>query len=159
MFPYPSGQDCTLVIPWGTSLRHCRPLLSETKDSMSSHRWGLTPFGLPAEQYAMEHGIHPALFYRQNIDTFKRQLNKIGFCYDWSREVRPVTPPITGGRNGFFPDLRQLVQPAKRKSRRGISALINIFEKRATRHPFPTPNSTLPNSSAKPGLHPTNEIL
>jgi len=50
----------------------------------------------------MEHGIHPALSTRQNIDTFKRQLNKIGFCYDWSREVQTVTPLLPVDRNGFF---------------------------------------------------------
>ena len=49
---------------------------------------GYDAFGLPAEQYAIEHGVHPAVSTHKNIDTFRAQLDNIGFSYDWSREIR-----------------------------------------------------------------------
>jgi leucyl-tRNA synthetase len=53
---------------------------------------GYDAFGLPAEQYAIEHGIHPAASTENNINNFRKQLDNIGFCFDWSREVRTSEP-------------------------------------------------------------------
>ena len=51
------------------------------------HPMGYDAFGLLAEQYAIEHGVHPAVSTKQNIENFRRQLDKIGFCFDWDRQV------------------------------------------------------------------------
>ncbi|MFX8270318.1 hypothetical protein ABTL25_19460, partial [Acinetobacter baumannii] len=56
------------------------------------HPMGYDAFGLPAEQYAIEHGVHPAVSTVQNINNFRSQLDNIGFSYDWEREVRTCEP-------------------------------------------------------------------
>ena len=53
---------------------------------------GYDSFGLPAEQYALETGQHPAITTEKNIETFRQQLDNIGFCFDWSREIRTSDP-------------------------------------------------------------------
>ena len=56
------------------------------------HPMGYDAFGLPAEQYAIEHGVHPAVSTEKNIANFRKQLDNIGFSFDWSREVRTSDP-------------------------------------------------------------------
>ena len=63
---------------------------------------GYDSFGLPAEQYAIETGQHPAVTTENNITTFRIQLDKIGFSFDWNREVRTSDPNIINGRSGSF---------------------------------------------------------
>ena len=53
---------------------------------------GYDAFGLPAEQYAIDHGIHPAVSTEENIKNFRSQLDNIGFCFDWNREVSTIDP-------------------------------------------------------------------
>ncbi len=55
---------------------------------------GYDAFGLPAEQYAIDHGVHPAVTTKQNIRNFRKQMDKIGFCFDWSREVNTAEPEL-----------------------------------------------------------------
>ena len=63
---------------------------------------GYDAYGLPAEQYAIQTGQHPAITTEQNINRYREQLDKIGFSFDWSRECAPVSLAIITGHNGRF---------------------------------------------------------
>ena len=88
MFPYPSGAGLHVGHPLGYIASDIFSRYKRLKGFNVLHPMGYDSFGLPAEQYAIEHGIPPAISTDQNIATFRSQLDKIGFCYDWSREVR-----------------------------------------------------------------------
>ncbi|MEO6582746.1 MAG: class I tRNA ligase family protein, partial [Ferruginibacter sp.] len=88
MFPYPSGAGLHVGHPLGYIASDIYSRYKRLKGYNVLHPMGFDSFGLPAEQYALETGQHPAVTTAANINTFKEQLNKIGFSYDWSREVR-----------------------------------------------------------------------
>ncbi len=88
MFPYPSGAGLHVGHPLGYIASDIYSRYKRLKGFNVLHPMGFDSFGLPAEQYALETGQHPAETTRVNIATFKSQLDKIGFCYDWDREVR-----------------------------------------------------------------------
>ncbi|MCU0380472.1 MAG: class I tRNA ligase family protein, partial [Chitinophagaceae bacterium] len=88
MFPYPSGAGLHVGHPLGYIASDVYSRFKRLKGFNVLHPMGYDSFGLPAEQYAIDHGIPPAVSTEQNIRTFRSQLDRIGFCYDWSREVR-----------------------------------------------------------------------
>jgi leucyl-tRNA synthetase len=88
MFPYPSGAGLHVGHPLGYIASDIYSRYKRLKGFNVLHPMGFDSFGLPAEQYAIETGQHPAETTQKNIATFKAQLDKIGFCYDWEREVR-----------------------------------------------------------------------
>ena len=88
MFPYPSGAGLHVGHPLGYIASDIYSRYKRLKGFNVLHPMGFDSFGLPAEQYAIETGQHPAETTKNNIATFKEQLDKIGFCYDWDREVR-----------------------------------------------------------------------
>ena len=92
MFPYPSGAGLHVGHPLGYIASDIFSRYKRLKGFNVLHPMGFDSFGLPAEQYAIETGQHPATTTRINIETFKKQLGKIGFCYDWSREVQTSDP-------------------------------------------------------------------
>ena len=92
MFPYPSGAGLHVGHPLGYIASDIFARFKRLKGFNVLHPMGFDSFGLPAEQYAIETGQHPATTTQKNIATFKQQLNKIGFCYDWSREIRTSDP-------------------------------------------------------------------
>ncbi len=92
MFPYPSGAGLHVGHPLGYIASDIFSRHKRLKGFNVLHPMGYDSFGLPAEQYAIEHGIDPAVSTAQNINNFRSQLNKIGFCYDWSREVQTSDP-------------------------------------------------------------------
>ncbi len=92
MFPYPSGAGLHVGHPLGYIASDIFSRYKRLKGFNVLHPMGFDSFGLPAEQYALETGQHPAVTTEKNIETFKAQLDKIGFCYDWSREVRTSDP-------------------------------------------------------------------
>ena len=87
MFPYPSGAGLHVGHPLGYIASDIYSRYKRLKGFNVLHPMGFDSFGLPAEQYAIETGQHPAETTKNNIATFKAQLDKIGFCYDWSREM------------------------------------------------------------------------
>ncbi|EME8208135.1 leucine--tRNA ligase [Enterococcus faecium] len=92
MFPYPSGQGLHVGHPEGYT---ATDILSRVKRSQGYnvlHPMGWDAFGLPAEQYALDTGNDPAEFTQKNIETFRRQINSLGFSYDWNREVNTTDP-------------------------------------------------------------------
>ncbi len=92
MFPYPSGAGLHVGHPLGYIASDIYSRYKRLKGFNVLHPMGFDSFGLPAEQYAIETGRHPADTTAKNIETFKGQLDKIGFCYDWSREVQTSDP-------------------------------------------------------------------
>ncbi len=88
MFPYPSGAGLHVGHPLGYIASDIYSRYKRLKGYNVLHPMGYDSFGLPAEQYALETGQHPAVTTQKNIETFRSQLDKIGFSYDWSREVK-----------------------------------------------------------------------
>jgi leucyl-tRNA synthetase len=87
MFPYPSGAGLHVGHPEGYTATDIVARYKRMQGFDVLHPMGWDAFGLPAEQYAIQHGVHPAETTAKNIETFKRQLRSLGFSYDWSREV------------------------------------------------------------------------
>lgn len=92
MFPYPSGAGLHVGHPLGYIASDIYSRYKRSKGFNVLHPMGYDSFGLPAEQYALETGQHPAVTTENNIQTFRSQLDKIGFCFDWSREIRTSDP-------------------------------------------------------------------
>lgn len=92
MFPYPSGAGLHVGHPLGYIGTDIFARYKRLKGFNVLNPMGYDSFGLPAEQYAIQTGTHPAVTTVKNIETFRGQLDKIGFCFDWSREVRTSDP-------------------------------------------------------------------
>jgi len=92
MFPYPSGAGLHVGHPLGYIASDIYARYKRLKGFNVLHPMGFDSFGLPAEQYAIETGQHPVITTEKNIETFKSQLDKIGFSFDWSREVKTSDP-------------------------------------------------------------------
>lgn len=92
MFPYPSGAGLHVGHPEGYTATDIIARYKRMKGFNVLHPMGWDAFGLPAEQYAVKTGVHPAITTQQNIDTFRRQLKMFGFSYDWDREVNTTDP-------------------------------------------------------------------
>lgn len=92
MFPYPSGQGLHVGHPEGYTATDILSRMKRMQGYNVLHPMGWDAFGLPAEQYAINTGNHPAGFTQKNIETFKRQLKMLGFSFDWDKEVSTCDP-------------------------------------------------------------------
>jgi leucyl-tRNA synthetase len=92
MFPYPSGAGLHVGHPKGYIATDVVARYKRMRGMNVLHPMGWDAFGLPAEQYAVETGVHPRETTRRNIDTFKRQIQALGLSYDWSREIDTTDP-------------------------------------------------------------------
>ena len=92
MFPYPSGAGLHVGHPLGYIASDIYSRYKRLCGFNVLHPMGYDAFGLPAEQYAIQTGQHPAVTTEQNINRYREQMDKIGFCYDWDREVRTCEP-------------------------------------------------------------------
>lgn len=92
MFPYPSGQGLHVGHPEGYTATDILSRFKRAQGYNVLHPMGWDAFGLPAEQYALDTGNDPAEFTKKNIETFRRQINSLGFSYDWNREVNTTDP-------------------------------------------------------------------
>lgn len=92
MFPYPSGQGLHVGHPEGYTATDAIARMKRAQNFNVLHPMGWDAFGLPAEQYALDTGNDPADFTAHNIQTFKRQINDLGFSYDWEREINTTDP-------------------------------------------------------------------
>ncbi|NEZ68439.1 leucine--tRNA ligase [Pediococcus pentosaceus] len=92
MFPYPSGQGLHVGHPEGYTATDIMSRMKRMQGYKVLHPMGWDAFGLPAEQYAMKTGNNPRDFTAKNIQNFKRQIQSLGFSYDWSREVNTTDP-------------------------------------------------------------------
>ena len=129
MFPYPSGAGLHVGHPLGYIASDIYSRYKRLKGFNVLHPMGYDSFGLPAEQYAIDHGIPPAVSTEQNIRTFRSQLDKIGFCYDWSREVRTSDKQYYKWTQWIFLQLFDSWFDRKLQKARRIEELKEIFGK------------------------------
>lgn len=92
MFPYPSGQGLHVGHPEGYTATDITARMKRAQGYNVLHPMGWDAFGLPAEQYALQTGHEPGKFTEENIANFKRQINSLGFSYDWDREINTTDP-------------------------------------------------------------------
>ncbi len=92
MFPYPSGAGLHVGHPEGYTATDIVSRYKRMRGFNVLHPMGWDAYGLPAERYAIRTGVHPAITTRENIETFRRQIKRLGFSYDWSREVSTADP-------------------------------------------------------------------
>ncbi|MBX2917229.1 MAG: class I tRNA ligase family protein [Cyclobacteriaceae bacterium] len=140
MFPYPSGAGLHVGHPLGYIASDIYARFKRIKGFNVLHPMGFDAFGLPAEQYALEHGIHPAVSTATNINTFKKQLGNIGFSYDWSREVQTCDPKYYRWTQWIFLQIFDSWFNRKKQKAERISELVKIFETEGNiNHPIPNP--------------------
>ena len=138
MFPYPSGTGLHVGHPLGYIASDIYARFKRLKGFNVLHPMGYDAFGLPAEQYAIEHGIHPAVSTENNINNFRKQLDNIGFSFDWSREVRTSDPKFYKWTQWIFLQLFDSWYDRKTQKAERINELIAIFEKEGNKdHPVP----------------------
>lgn len=148
MFPYPSGAGLHVGHPLGYIASDIYARFKRIKGFNVLHPMGFDAFGLPAEQYALEHGIHPAVSTAANISTFKKQLGNIGFSYDWSREVQTCDPKYYRWTQWIFLQIFDSWFNRKKQKAERISELIKIFEKEGNKdHAVPNPKFEIQNFS------------
>jgi len=129
MFPYPSGVGLHVGHPLGYIASDIYARYKRLKGFNVLHPMGYDAFGLPAEQYALETGQHPAVTTEQNIKAFREQLDHIGFCFDWDREFRTSDPGYYKWTQWIFLQLfDSWLNRATQKAER-ISTLTALFEK------------------------------
>ncbi|MGK4178958.1 leucine--tRNA ligase [Lapidilactobacillus dextrinicus] len=92
MFPYPSGQGLHVGHPEGYTATDITARMKRSQGYNVLHPMGWDAFGLPAEQYALQTGHEPGKFTAENVANFKRQINSLGFSYDWDREINTTDP-------------------------------------------------------------------
>ncbi len=141
MFPYPSGAGLHVGHPLGYIASDIYSRYKRLKGFNVLHPMGYDAFGLPAEQYAIEHGVHPAKSTHDNIDNFRSQLDNIGFCYDWDREVRTCDATYYKWTQWIFLQLFNSYFDRQLNKANPISALVATFEKEGnTNHVCPADN-------------------
>ncbi len=128
MFPYPSGAGLHVGHPLGYIASDIFSRFKRLKGFNVLHPMGYDAFGLPAEQYAIEHGVHPATSTDQNIINFRKQLDNIGFCFDWDREVRTSDPAYYKWTQWIFLQLYQSFYNRITNKAEPIEELIKEFE-------------------------------
>ena len=134
MFPYPSGAGLHVGHPLGYIASDIYSRYKRLKGFNVLHPMGFDSFGLPAEQYAIETGQHPADTTEKNIATFKSQLDKIGFCYDWDREVRTSDPHYYKWTQWIFLQLFNSYFCNTQQKARPIADLIKKYEASGSKH-------------------------
>ncbi|HNP34176.1 MAG TPA: class I tRNA ligase family protein, partial [Flavobacterium sp.] len=129
MFPYPSGAGLHVGHPLGYIASDIVARFKRHKGFNVLHPQGYDSFGLPAEQYAIQTGQHPEKTTRENITRYREQLDKIGFSFDWSREVRTSNPDYYKHTQWIFIQLFNSWYNKETDKAEDISTLISIFER------------------------------
>ncbi|MFD0798956.1 leucine--tRNA ligase [Maribacter chungangensis] len=128
MFPYPSGAGLHVGHPLGYIASDIYARYKRHKGFNVLHPQGYDSFGLPAEQYAIQTGQHPAITTAENIKTYRRQLDQLGFSFDWSREVRTSDPKYYKWTQWIFIQLFNSWYNKETDKAEDISTLISMFE-------------------------------
>lgn len=145
MFPYPSGAGLHVGHPLGYIASDIFARYKRNRGFNVLHPMGYDAFGLPAEQYAIEHGVHPAESTAKNIGTFRKQLDKIGFSFDWSREVNTSKPEYYKWTQWIFLQLFESWYNRQKGKTEGVKTLIQIFEREGNAaHPVPNAAFQIP---------------
>ena len=128
MFPYPSGAGLHVGHPLGYIASDIHARYMRHKGYNVLHPMGYDSFGLPAEQYAIQTGQHPAVTTEKNINRYREQLEQLGFCYDWSREVRTSDPSYYRWTQWIFGELFESWYDTSAGRTRPIAELVALFE-------------------------------
>jgi len=129
MFPYPSGAGLHVGHPLGYIASDIYARYKRLQGFNVLHPMGYDSFGLPAEQYAIQTGQHPALTTEQNIARYRDQLDKVGFSFDWDREVRTSSPEYYKWTQWIFKQSFNAYYDNKLDKAVQIADLIATFEK------------------------------
>lgn len=132
MFPYPSGAGLHVGHPLGYIASDIIARYKRHKGFNVLHPMGYDSFGLPAEQYAIETGQHPEITTKTNIATYRGQLDKLGFSYDWSRQVKTSDPSYYKWTQWIFLELFNSWFNKESNKAEHISTLIKKFEENGT---------------------------
>jgi leucyl-tRNA synthetase len=133
MFPYPSGAGLHVGHPLGYVASDIFARYKRLKGFNVLHPMGFDAFGLPAEQYAIETGTHPAITTRKNIDYYEEQLRKIGFSYDWNRKVETSDPAYYKWTQWIFMQLFNSWYDADANKARSIDSLTELLRKEGSK--------------------------
>jgi leucyl-tRNA synthetase len=134
MFPYPSGAGLHVGHPLGYIATDIYARYKRLKGFNVLHTMGYDAFGLPTEQYALETGQHPVVTTEQNIKAFREQLDNIGFCYDWSREVNTSDPSYYKWTQWIFLQLFESWYNRSLQKALPIKTLEGIFEQEGNKN-------------------------
>ena len=132
MFPYPSGAGLHVGHPLGYIASDIYSRYKRLKGFNVLHPMGYDSFGLPAEQYAIQTGQHPEVTTMQNIARYRQQLDRIGFSYDWSREVRTCDPAYYKWTQWAFIKMFESYYDNDRKKACPVTELVARFETNGT---------------------------
>ena len=132
MFPYPSGAGLHVGHPLGYIASDIYSRFKRLQGFNVLHPMGYDAYGLPAEQYAIQTGQHPAVTTEKNINRYREQMDKIGFCYDWSREVRTSEPAYYHWTQWAFIQMFNSYYCYQAQQARPIDELITVFEQTGT---------------------------
>ncbi len=132
MFPYPSGAGLHVGHPLGYIASDIYARYKRHKGFNVLHPMGYDAYGLPAEQYAIQTGQHPEITTNENIARYREQLDKIGFCYDWDREVRTCDPKYYKWTQWAFLKMFNSYYCNQAQQARPISELVELFAKQGT---------------------------
>lgn len=133
MFPYPSGAGLHVGHPLGYIASDIFSRYKRLQGFNVLHPMGYDAYGLPAEQYAIQTGQHPEVTTRQNIDRYRSQLDKIGFCYDWDREIKTCDPEYYKWTQWAFMRMFESYYDNDAKKAMPIADLIKHFETSGTK--------------------------
>lgn len=133
MFPYPSGAGLHVGHPLGYIASDIFSRYKRSKGFNVLHPMGYDAYGLPAEQYAIQTGQHPAITTEQNINRYHEQLDKIGFSFDWSREIRTCDPEYYHWTQWAFIRMFNSYFCQQKQQARPIEELIQKFETNGTK--------------------------
>ncbi len=128
MFPYPSGAGLHVGHPLGYIASDIVSRYKRLNGYNVLHPMGFDAFGLPAEQYAIQTGQHPAITTAENLARYKEQLGRIGFSFDWSREVQTCDPKYYKWTQWIFSQLFNSYYNTRSNKAESIDQLISIFE-------------------------------
>jgi leucyl-tRNA synthetase len=132
MFPYPSGAGLHVGHPLGYIASDIFSRYKRLKGFNVLHPMGYDAYGLPAEQYAIQTGQHPAVTTKNNIARYREQLDKIGFCYDWDREIRTCEPDYYKWTQWAFVEMFNHYFDNQLQKAMPVSDLIKAFETNGT---------------------------
>lgn len=134
MFPYPSGAGLHVGHPLGYIASDIYARYKRLKGFNVLHPMGYDSFGLPAEQYAIQTGQHPAITTKENIARYREQLDLMGFSFDWSREVRTSEPAYYKWTQWIFKQLFNAYYDTSENKAKAIGNLVAQFEKEGNSH-------------------------
>jgi leucyl-tRNA synthetase len=133
MFPYPSGAGLHVGHPLGYIASDIYARYKRLQGFNVLHPMGYDSYGLPAEQYAIQTGQHPEVTTVKNINRYRQQLDKIGFCFDWNREVRTCDPKYYKWTQWAFLKMFKSYYNTELDKARPIEELIAYFEKNGSK--------------------------